>query len=63
MQVECEISGQQLPETVAEGVEPPGQLVQLRALGARMGQGLYFARPMDGRAFVEHVRVEERAAG
>ena len=50
-------------ETVAEGVERAEQLVQLRALGARMGQGFYFARPMPAEAFVEHVRAEEQAAG
>ncbi len=50
-------------ETVAEGVERAEQLVQLRALGARLGQGFYFARPMEAQAFVDHVRAEERAAG
>jgi diguanylate cyclase (GGDEF)-like protein/PAS domain S-box-containing protein len=50
-------------ETVAEGVERAEQLVQLRALGARMGQGFYFAHPMPAEAFIEHVRAEERAAG
>jgi diguanylate cyclase (GGDEF)-like protein/PAS domain S-box-containing protein len=43
-------------ETVAEGVERHEQLVQLRAIGAAMGQGFYFARPMDPAAFLEHVR-------
>jgi EAL domain-containing protein (putative c-di-GMP-specific phosphodiesterase class I) len=50
-------------ETVAEGVERPEQVVQLRAIGARMGQGYYFARPMPVDAFVRHVRGEARAAG
>jgi EAL domain-containing protein (putative c-di-GMP-specific phosphodiesterase class I) len=50
-------------ETVAEGIERAEQLVQLRALGARMGQGFYFAHPMPAEAFIEHVRAEERAAG
>ena len=50
-------------ETVAEGVERAEQLVQIRALGARMGQGFFFARPMPAEAFIEHVRAEERAAG
>jgi diguanylate cyclase (GGDEF)-like protein/PAS domain S-box-containing protein len=50
-------------ETVAEGVERAEQVVQLRAIGARMGQGYYFARPMAAEAFVRHVRGEARAAG
>jgi EAL domain-containing protein (putative c-di-GMP-specific phosphodiesterase class I) len=50
-------------ETVAEGVERPGQVVQLRAMGAKMGQGYHFARPMPADAFVRHVRGEARAAG
>jgi EAL domain-containing protein (putative c-di-GMP-specific phosphodiesterase class I) len=51
-------------ETVAEGVERNEQVVQLRAIGAKMGQGFYFARPMEADAFVEHLRGEgRRAAG
>ena len=34
-------------ETVAEGIEQPGQLAELRSLGARFGQGYYFAKPLD----------------
>jgi diguanylate cyclase (GGDEF)-like protein/PAS domain S-box-containing protein len=49
-------------ETVAEGVERNEQLVQLRAIGAKMGQGYYFARPMEADAFVEHLRGEHRRA-
>jgi diguanylate cyclase (GGDEF)-like protein len=32
--------------TVAEGIEEPEQLAQLRALGCEMGQGYLFARPL-----------------
>ncbi len=34
-------------ETVAEGIEEPGQLAELRSLGTRLGQGYLFARPLD----------------
>ena len=34
-------------ETVAEGIEQPGQLAELRAIGTRLGQGYFFARPLD----------------
>jgi diguanylate cyclase (GGDEF)-like protein/PAS domain S-box-containing protein len=34
-------------ETIAEGIEQPGQLAELRSLGTRMGQGYYFAKPLD----------------
>jgi EAL domain-containing protein (putative c-di-GMP-specific phosphodiesterase class I) len=32
-------------ETVAEGIEQPGQIASLQRLGCRVGQGFYFARP------------------
>jgi diguanylate cyclase (GGDEF)-like protein/PAS domain S-box-containing protein len=34
-------------ETVAEGIEEPSQLAVLRDLGADLGQGYFFARPLD----------------
>ncbi len=34
-------------ETVAEGIEESGQLAKLRTLGADLGQGFLFARPLD----------------
>jgi diguanylate cyclase (GGDEF)-like protein len=33
---------------IAEGIEQPGQLEQLRTLGCEFGQGYLFARPCDG---------------
>jgi EAL domain-containing protein (putative c-di-GMP-specific phosphodiesterase class I) len=36
---------------IAEGIEQPGQLDQLRALGCEFGQGYLFARPGDGPSF------------
>jgi diguanylate cyclase (GGDEF)-like protein len=35
---------------IAEGVETPAQLNELRALGSELGQGYYFARPLSGDA-------------
>ncbi len=37
-------------ETVAEGIEEAGQLTALQALGAELGQGFYFARPLSADA-------------
>jgi diguanylate cyclase (GGDEF)-like protein/PAS domain S-box-containing protein len=34
-------------ETVAEGIEEPSQLALLRDLGADLGQGYFFARPLE----------------
>ncbi len=39
--------------TVAEGVETPAQLDQLRALGCSYGQGYLFSKPLTADAFVE----------
>ena len=33
-------------ETVAEGIEDAGQLAELQTLGADLGQGFLFARPL-----------------
>jgi diguanylate cyclase (GGDEF)-like protein len=35
-------------QTVAEGIEDASQLAELRSLGAELGQGFYFARPVTG---------------
>ena len=37
-------------ETVAEGIEDLSQLTELRARGAALGQGFYFAKPMPAEA-------------
>jgi EAL domain-containing protein (putative c-di-GMP-specific phosphodiesterase class I) len=37
-------------ETIAEGIERVGQLNELQALGAHLGQGYFFARPLDAAA-------------
>jgi len=34
-------------QTVAEGIEDAVQLAELRAMGARLGQGFHFARPLE----------------
>jgi diguanylate cyclase (GGDEF)-like protein/PAS domain S-box-containing protein len=36
---------------VAEGIEEPEQVHELERLGCRLGQGFYFARPLDPRSF------------
>jgi diguanylate cyclase (GGDEF)-like protein/PAS domain S-box-containing protein len=38
-------------EVVAEGVETPAQVAQLRELGAGFAQGFFFSRPIDAEAF------------
>ena len=35
-------------QMIAEGVESPEQLEQLRNLGSEIGQGYYFGRPLTG---------------
>jgi diguanylate cyclase (GGDEF)-like protein/PAS domain S-box-containing protein len=43
--------------TVAEGIEQPEQLAELKGIGADMGQGYLFARPLDAEgmeAFLAH---------
>jgi EAL domain-containing protein (putative c-di-GMP-specific phosphodiesterase class I) len=43
-------------ETIAEGIEREGQLRELQALGAHLGQGYFFARPLDAAAISALVR-------
>jgi EAL domain-containing protein (putative c-di-GMP-specific phosphodiesterase class I) len=40
-------------DAVAEGIETDEQIVTLRALGCRLGQGYYFARPRPAAKLVE----------
>ncbi len=40
-------------ETVAEGIEQPEELQQLRSLDCELGQGYYFARPLEADAVEE----------
>jgi diguanylate cyclase (GGDEF)-like protein/PAS domain S-box-containing protein len=58
--------GQALGKTViAEGIETPAQLAQLRALGCELGQGYLLARPLtpEMAAAIAHVDAQrERAA-
>jgi diguanylate cyclase (GGDEF)-like protein/PAS domain S-box-containing protein len=49
-------------DVVAEGIEFPEQCATLRALGCGLGQGFYFARPMDADATIEYLRAELPAA-
>jgi EAL domain-containing protein (putative c-di-GMP-specific phosphodiesterase class I) len=45
---------------VAEGIELDAQWQSLRALGCELGQGFYFARPMEGERAIEF--LNERGA-
>jgi diguanylate cyclase (GGDEF)-like protein/PAS domain S-box-containing protein len=45
-------------ETVAEGIEEIAQLTDLRALGADLGQGFYFARPLTAEAISALLAIE-----
>jgi diguanylate cyclase (GGDEF)-like protein/PAS domain S-box-containing protein len=49
-------------DVVAEGIEFPEQWTTLRDLGCGLGQGFYFARPMDPDATIEFLRAEQPAA-
>jgi EAL domain-containing protein (putative c-di-GMP-specific phosphodiesterase class I) len=40
-------------QVVGEGIETPYQWAKLRELGCDLGQGHYFARPLDGRSVHE----------
>ena len=46
-------------ETVAEGIEEPSQLAALRDLGADLGQGYLFARPLDVSAVTKLIEADE----
>jgi diguanylate cyclase (GGDEF)-like protein/PAS domain S-box-containing protein len=53
-------------EVVAEGIEMPSQWKTLRDLGCELGQGFYFARPMNAesaRAFLAEGRAGELLTG
>ena len=49
-------------EIVAEGVERRGQVVGLTALGARLGQGFYFGRPVHPAAIEADLRAAAQKA-
>jgi diguanylate cyclase (GGDEF)-like protein/PAS domain S-box-containing protein len=56
--------GHALGKTViAEGIETPDQLAQLRALGCSLGQGYLLARPLSPDAAASVVAVERRWPG
>jgi diguanylate cyclase (GGDEF)-like protein/PAS domain S-box-containing protein len=48
-------------DVVAEGIEFPEQWATLRDLGCGLGQGFYFARPMDADATLDFLRAERPA--
>ena len=45
-------------DVVAEGIEFPEQWSTLRTLGCQLGQGFYFAKPMDVTATIEYLRSQ-----
>jgi EAL domain-containing protein (putative c-di-GMP-specific phosphodiesterase class I) len=44
---------------VAEGIEEASQLAALRDLGADLGQGYLFARPLDAHAVTDLIAADE----
>jgi len=48
-------------DVVAEGLEFPEQWATLRELGCGLGQGFYFARPMDADTTLDFLRAERPA--
>jgi diguanylate cyclase (GGDEF)-like protein/PAS domain S-box-containing protein len=48
-------------DVVAEGIEYPEQWATLRELGCGLGQGFYFARPMDADATLDYLRAQHDA--
>ena len=48
-------------ETVAEGIEQPEEMQQLRSLDCDLGQGYYFARPLDADSVGELLATGEMA--
>jgi diguanylate cyclase (GGDEF)-like protein/PAS domain S-box-containing protein len=49
--------------TIAEGIEDAGQLADLRALGATLGQGYYFARALTAEEIGVMLSVDESRPG
>jgi diguanylate cyclase (GGDEF)-like protein/PAS domain S-box-containing protein len=48
---------------VAEGIEMPEQIASLRDLGCELGQGFFFAKPMDDEALIQYLVEGENDAG
>jgi len=49
-------------DVVAEGIEFAEQWSTLRELGCELGQGFYFAQPMDATATIEYLQSQVKAA-
>jgi EAL domain-containing protein (putative c-di-GMP-specific phosphodiesterase class I) len=45
--------------TVAEGIEQPDQLQRLSDLGCQLGQGYYFAKPLDEEQLAALLRTQQ----
>jgi len=48
---------------VAEGIEEPSQLALLRDLGADLGQGYFFSRPLDVAAVTALIEADRPLDG
>jgi diguanylate cyclase (GGDEF)-like protein/PAS domain S-box-containing protein len=48
---------------VAEGIEVPEQIASLRDLGCELGQGFFFAKPMNDEALIEYLVEGQDASG
>jgi diguanylate cyclase (GGDEF)-like protein/PAS domain S-box-containing protein len=48
---------------VAEGIEMPEQIASLRDLGCELGQGFFFAKPMNDEALIQYLVEGENDAG
>jgi len=48
--------------TVAEGIEQPDQLQRLRDLGCQLGQGYYFAKPLDDQQLTALLQTQQPLA-
>ena len=49
--------------TIAEGIEDAGQLADLRALGATLGQGYFFARALTAEEISVLLATDEARPG
>jgi EAL domain-containing protein (putative c-di-GMP-specific phosphodiesterase class I) len=48
-------------EVVAEGIERPEEVAELKELGCPMGQGYYFSRPLAAEALAARIAADKAA--
>jgi EAL domain-containing protein (putative c-di-GMP-specific phosphodiesterase class I) len=49
-------------EVIAEGIEREGEAAELRAMGAGLGQGFLFSKPIDAGAFARLLEGDDAFA-